>query len=73
MQIIGVGLDATEIDRVADMIERYGDRFLQRVFTAEEIAYCRARRDFASSFAARFAAKEAVMKALGTGHSRAHT
>ena len=70
MQIIGVGLDATEIERVADMIERYGDRFLQRVFTAEEIAYCRARRDFASSFAARFAAKEAVMKALGTGHSR---
>ena len=69
MQIIGVGLDATEIERVADMIERYGDRFLQRVFTEEEIAYCRARRDFASSFAARFAAKEAVMKALGTGHS----
>jgi holo-[acyl-carrier protein] synthase len=70
MQIIGVGLDATEIERVADMIERYGDRFLHRVFTGEEIAYCRARRDFASSFAARFAAKEAAMKALGTGHSR---
>ena len=69
MQIIGVGLDATEIERVADLIEHYGDRFLQRVFTEEEIAYCRARRDFASSFAARFAAKEAVMKALGTGHS----
>jgi len=70
MQIIGVGLDATEIARVADMIERYGDRFLHRVFTEGEIAYCRAKRDFASSFAARFAAKEAVMKALGTGHSR---
>jgi holo-[acyl-carrier protein] synthase len=70
MQIIGVGLDATEIERVANMIERYGDRFLHRVFTEGEIAYCRARRDFASSFAARFAAKEAVMKALGTGHSR---
>ncbi len=70
MQIIGVGLDATEIARVADMIERYGDRFLHRVFTEGEIAYCNARRDFASSFAARFAAKEAVMKALGTGHSR---
>jgi holo-[acyl-carrier protein] synthase len=70
MQIIGVGLDATEIERVADMIERYGDRFIHRVFTEGEIAYCRARRDFASSFAARFAAKEAAMKALGTGHSR---
>ena len=70
MEIIGLGLDATEIQRVADMIERYGDRFLNRVFTSGEIAYCRARRDFASSFAARFAAKEAAMKALGTGHSR---
>ena len=70
MQIIGVGLDVTEIERVADMIERYGDRFLHRVFTEGEIAYCNARRDFASSFAARFAAKEAAMKALGTGHSR---
>jgi holo-[acyl-carrier protein] synthase len=70
VQIIGMGLDATEIERVADMIERYGDRFLHRVFTEGEIAYCRARRDFASSFAARFAAKEAAMKALGTGHSR---
>ena len=70
MQIIGVGLDATEIERGADMIARYGDRFVQRVFTAEEIAYCQAKRDFASSYAARFAAKEAAMKALGTGHSR---
>ena len=70
MQIIGVGLDATEIDRVADMIDQYGDRFLRRVFTEGEIAYCRAKRDFASSYAARFAAKEAAMKALGTGHSR---
>src|SRR5882672_3745654 len=69
MQIIGVGLDATEIERVADMIERYGDRFMHKVFTEGEVAYCRARRDFASSFAARFAAKEAAMKALGTGHS----
>ena len=70
MQIIGVGLDATEIDRVAGMIERYGDRFLRRVFTDGEIAYCQGKRDFASSYAARFAAKEAAMKALGTGHSR---
>jgi len=70
MQIIGVGLDATEIERMAYMIDRYGERFLRRVFTAGEIAYCQARRDFASSYAARFAAKEAAMKALGTGNSR---
>ena len=69
MEIIGTGLDATEIDRIAAAIERYGDRFIQRVFTDHEVAYCRAKRDFASSFAARFAAKEAAMKALGTGHS----
>ena len=70
MEIIGTGLDATEIERIAAAITRYGDRFVHRVFTEEEIAYCRGKRDFASSFAARFAAKEAAMKALGTGHSR---
>ena len=70
MDIIGNGLDATDIQRIAATIERYGDRFLNRVFTAGEIAYCRRKRDAASSFAARFAAKEAAMKALGTGHSR---
>ena len=69
MEIIGSGVDATEITRIAGAIERYGDRFVHRVFTDEEIAYCRRRRDAASSFAARFAAKEAAMKALGTGHS----
>ena len=70
MEIIGIGIDATEIQRIAESIERWGDRFVDRVFTAGEIAYCRRKRDFASSFAARFAAKEAAMKALGTGHSR---
>lgn len=60
----------TEIARITTAIERYGDRFVHRVFTDEEIAYCRGKRDAASSFAARFAAKEAAMKALGTGHSR---
>lgn len=70
MTIIGTGLDATEIERIAQAIERYGDRFVQRIFTEGEIAYCRRKKDFASSFAARFAAKEAAMKALGTGHSR---
>src|SRR5687767_4393105 len=70
MDIIGSGMDATEIERIAAMIERYGDRFVKRIYTDEEVAYCRRRRDFVSSFAARFAAKEAAMKALGTGHSR---
>ena len=70
MEIVGIGIDATEIDRIAESIERWGDRFVGRVFTAGEVAYCRRKRDFASSFAARFAAKEAAMKALGTGHSR---
>jgi holo-[acyl-carrier protein] synthase len=70
MNIIGVGLDATDIDRVADTIERYGERFLNRIFTQGEIAYCTNRRVPAIHFAGRFAAKEAAMKALGTGHSR---
>jgi holo-[acyl-carrier protein] synthase len=70
MDIIGTGLDATEISRIASAIERYGDHFVNRIFTPDEIAYCRAKRDFAASFAARFAAKEATMKALGTGYSR---
>jgi holo-[acyl-carrier protein] synthase len=67
--IIGMGLDATDIDRIADTIERYGDRFLRRIFTAGEVAYCARRKVPAIHFAGRFAAKEAAMKALGTGHS----
>jgi holo-[acyl-carrier protein] synthase len=70
MDIIGLGIDVTEIRRIAESIDRWGDRFVNRVFTPGEIAYCRRKRDFASSFAARFAAKEAAMKALGTGWSR---
>jgi holo-[acyl-carrier protein] synthase len=70
MTIIGLGLDVTEISRIQYMLERYGARFHDRIYTSGEIAYCRRRRDQASSFAARFAAKEAGMKALGTGRSR---
>jgi holo-[acyl-carrier protein] synthase len=66
--ILGTGIDLVEIARIARSIERYGNRFLQRVYTAGEIAYCqRKRRNAAESFAARFAAKEAAAKALGTG------
>src|ERR1043166_9456089 len=68
--IIGLGLDATDIDRIADTIERYGERFLRRIFTDGEIAYAMQRRVPAIHFAGRFAAKEAAMKALGTGHSQ---
>src|SRR5947208_1150684 len=68
--IIGVGLDATDIDRITDTIERYGERFLRRIFTEGEVAYAMRRRVPAIHFAGRFAAKEAAMKALGTGHSR---
>jgi holo-[acyl-carrier protein] synthase len=68
--IIGLGLDATDVDRIAAAIERYGDRFLQRIFTPGEIAYCTRRRVPAIHFAGRFAAKEAAMKALGTGNSQ---
>ena len=66
--VVGTGIDVVEIERVARSIERYGSRFLDRVYTAAEIAYCqRKRRNAAESFAARFAAKEAGAKALGTG------
>lgn len=70
MDILGIGFDATDIPRVADVFHRYGDRFLRRVFTEREIAYCTRRRDPVPHLAGRFAAKEAAMKALGTGHSR---
>ena len=70
MDIIGLGFDATDIPRIADVLARYGDRFLRRIYTEGEIAYCTRRRDPVPSLAARFASKEACMKALGTGHSR---
>jgi holo-[acyl-carrier protein] synthase len=70
MNIIGLGVDATDIPRVAAVLERYGERFLRRIFTEGEIAYCTRRRDPVPHLAGRFAAKEACMKALGTGHSR---
>ena len=70
MEIVGVGMDATDIPRIAETYARYGERFLRRVFTDGEIAYCTQRRDPVPHLAGRFAAKEAAMKALGTGHSR---
>jgi holo-[acyl-carrier protein] synthase len=68
--VLGVGTDLIEIDRMRASVERFGERFLQRVFTSGEIAYCMRKKDAAESLAARFAAKEAGAKALGTGISR---
>ncbi len=67
MDIVGLGTDIVEVPRIAKMIERHGESFLQRVFTAYEIAYCQQRKLDAEPFAGRWAAKEAVMKVLGTG------
>ena len=67
MRIAGLGVDLVSIPRMRGTIDRWQERFVERVFTDHEIAYCRARRDPAPHFAARFAAKEAGLKALGTG------
>jgi len=67
--IVGSGIDMVEIARIQHSIDRYGALFLNRVFTAAEQAYCLRKRNSAESFAARFAAKEAGAKALGTGIS----
>ncbi|PYM35294.1 MAG: holo-[acyl-carrier-protein] synthase [Candidatus Rokuibacteriota bacterium] len=67
MKIQGIGIDLVQIPRLRRVVERWQDRFLERVFTEEELAYCRARRDPVPHLAARFAAKEAGLKALGTG------
>ena len=73
MSIIGIGIDATDIPRIDQAIRRFGDRFVQRVFTDAEIAYCAGKHHAAPHYAGRFAAKEAAMKALGTGLSRGVT
>ncbi len=66
-QILGIGVDIVEVDRIAGSIARFGERFLRKVFTPAERDYCISRALPAQHFAARFAAKEAVLKALGTG------
>jgi holo-[acyl-carrier protein] synthase len=65
--IVGSGIDITEVDRIREAIERFGSRFLNRVFTEAEIRYCESKKNSAERYAARFAAKEAAMKAIGTG------
>jgi len=65
--IVGTGIDITEVPRIAASMNRFGRRFLERVFTPEEIRYCESKANKAERYAGRFAAKEAAMKAIGTG------
>ena len=65
--IVGTGVDIIEVPRIQRTLSVYGERFLKRVFTIEEVRYCTAKANAAERFAARFAAKEAALKALGTG------
>lgn len=65
--IVGTGIDVAEVPRVAAAIERFGERFINRIFTEGEIRYCDSKANRVERYAARFAAKEAGMKALGTG------
>ena len=67
--IVGTGIDIAEVPRIRHSIERFGDRFLRRIFTEGEIRYCDSKANRVERYAARFAAKEAAMKALGTGWS----
>ena len=67
MSIMGIGTDLCDIKRIASVINQHGERFLKKVFTENEIAYCLPKHSSAECFAARFAAKEAFLKALGTG------
>lgn len=70
MHIVGIGTDIVECLRIAQIIERHGELFINRVYTDHEIEYCRARKAATQHFAGRWAAKEAVLKALGTGWRR---
>ncbi|MDO4576434.1 MAG: holo-ACP synthase [Planctomycetia bacterium] len=70
MDIFGIGTDITSCERIGRMIERHGDYFLTRVYTDWELEYCRGRKQFRESFTGRWCAKEAILKALGTGWIR---
>jgi holo-[acyl-carrier protein] synthase len=70
MPVISIGTDIVEVVRIGQMIERHGEVFLNRVYTDDEIRYCQRRKEYTQHFAGRWAAKEAVMKTLGTGWSR---
>jgi holo-[acyl-carrier protein] synthase len=65
--IVGTGVDLAEVDRIRESVERFGERFLRRIYTEREIAYVERKANKFERYAARFAAKEAGMKAIGTG------
>ena len=71
MSVLGIGVDMVEVERIQHSLDRFGERFMKRVFTEVEIAYCQSMKFPARHFAARFAAKEAVSKAFGTGVGKA--
>ena len=68
--IVGTGIDIAEVPRIRQSIDRFGDRFLRRIYTAGEMRYCDSKANRVERYAARFAAKEAGMKAIGTGWKR---
>src|ERR1700690_704627 len=68
--IVGTGIDIAEVPRIGESIGRFGERFRRRIYTEGEIRYCDSKANRVERYAARFAAKEAAMKALGTGWSR---
>ena len=68
--IVGIGIDLAEVDRIREAIERHGQRFIDRIYTEKEIAYVERKANKYERYAARFAAKEAGMKAVGTGWKR---
>ena len=70
MRIVGIGTDIIECLRIAQMIERHGDLFIRRVYTEHEIGYCSTKKASTQHYAGRWAAKEAVLKVLGTGWKR---
>ena len=70
MDIVGIGTDIVECLRIGRMIEQHGEVFLTRVYTEREIHYCQARKNATEHFAGRWAAKEAILKCLGSGWSR---
>lgn len=69
-RVLGMGVDIVECERIARMIEKHGDLFLKRVYTPREIEYCSPRKAAVQHYAGRWAAKEAILKALGTGWSK---
>lgn len=67
MEIVGIGTDIVECVRIGQMIEKHAEQFLERVFTPRELRYCQGRKHATEHFAGRWAAKEAILKCLGTG------